>query len=264
MSLRVSRSNGHLRESILSLNKSIYLVFVSCALGLQCGVVRAEENASNPLAAVNNTDIRWQYIKSNENDFRVNDFFVDGAFMATPKLKIKYELHYWETDLSGSSERGWESALLKAIYFPREGALASGSRYRLAAGLDYVHDFGNTDKGIGTGASQIAPFLGVAIAKRSGISLIPLLQHFESVSGEDFRVTSARLIAIQPLKGGSWLKFDLKIPYDWENESLPADGEVQYGGLVTEKLKFYVDGKFGIGSERTYDWGVGIGLRFSY
>ena len=56
-----------------------------------------EENASNPLASVNNTDLRWQYFELDtelNNESERNDFYVDGAYMLTPKLKLKYELHY--------------------------------------------------------------------------------------------------------------------------------------------------------------------------
>jgi hypothetical protein len=49
-------------------------------------------NASNPLASVNNTDLRWQHFDLGGSDR--NDFYVDGAYMLTPKLKLKYELHY--------------------------------------------------------------------------------------------------------------------------------------------------------------------------
>ncbi len=73
------------------------------------------ENASNPLARVSNTDFRWQYLDLVDGRGRINDYFIDGSFMATPKLKIKYELHYWETDVTGQSEDDWESALLKFI-----------------------------------------------------------------------------------------------------------------------------------------------------
>ncbi len=61
-----------------------------------------EENASNPLAAVNNTDLRYQYVDLSGADR--HDVFVDGAYMATQKLKIKYELHYWNTDVTGTSK----------------------------------------------------------------------------------------------------------------------------------------------------------------
>jgi len=64
------------------------------------------ENASNPLASVTNTDVRLQYLDLANDRGRVNDLFVDGAFMINPKLKIKYELHYWETNVTGSSESG--------------------------------------------------------------------------------------------------------------------------------------------------------------
>jgi len=81
-------------------------------------------------------------------------------------------------------------------------------------------------------------------------SLIPLLQHFQSVSENDFSVTSARLIAIKPLRKGRWLKLDFKLPCDWENDTVPADGEIQFGAYVTDVIALYVDGKFGIGSDR--------------
>ena len=37
------------------------------------------ENASNPLAAVNNTDLRWQYSDLTTNDDRLYDYFIEGA-----------------------------------------------------------------------------------------------------------------------------------------------------------------------------------------
>ena len=109
-----------------------------CALLLSSSLVTAseqsgEENASNPLAKVKNTDLRWQYLDVDSE--RVNDFFIDGAFMAHDKLKIKYELHYWETDITGNSENDWESVLVKGIYFPAEG-VRGNLRYRIALGLD--------------------------------------------------------------------------------------------------------------------------------
>ena len=62
------------------------------------------ENASNPLAKVKNTDVRWQYLDLVDNRGRINDYFVDGSFMLNEKTKLKYELHYWETNLTGSSQ----------------------------------------------------------------------------------------------------------------------------------------------------------------
>ena len=83
----------------------------------------AEENASNPLAKVKYTDVRAQYFNNPGGSYTWDFWLADGAFMATDKLKIKYELHYWKTDVTGSSESAFESVHLKPIYFPKSGTL---------------------------------------------------------------------------------------------------------------------------------------------
>jgi len=158
-------------------NYALYLaLLVICAFpafGQEEAAAGGGENASNPLASVTNTDLRLQYLDLADDLGRVNDLFVDGAFMINPKLKIKYELHYWETNVTGFSESGFESAVVKVIYFPREGILNNGIKYRVAVGLDLIADFDNLDKGIGMGADQIAPFAGIALALPSGMTVIP-------------------------------------------------------------------------------------------
>ena len=223
-----------------------------------------EENASNPLAAVNNTDLRWQYLDLASDGGHQNDYFIDGAYMLQPKLKLKYELHYWDTNASGSSQNDWESAHLKLIYFPAQGMFSGGTRYRWALGLEYIHDLGDLDKGVGFGADQLGPFGGIALSYDSGLTLVPLLQHYTSVSGVDVNITAMRLIAIQPLKPGWWLKLDARVPYDWENSTASAEGEIQLGRNINSGTAIYVDGLIGFGGHRAFDWGVGIGLRFSY
>ena len=53
------------------------------AVALEAGIcfgpnqVAAEENASNPLAAVNNTDIRYKYIETDDSDLQ--DVYVEGG-----------------------------------------------------------------------------------------------------------------------------------------------------------------------------------------
>jgi len=222
------------------------------------------ENASNPLAAVTSTDVRWQYLDLTGDGLRLNDYFVDGAFMVDPKLKLKYELHYWDTNVSGSSQQGLESALVKLIYFPRQGVFSGGTKYRVAVGIDYIHDLGDTEKGIGFGANQVGPFAGIALSLKSGMSVIPLLQHYTSISGEDINTTALRLIALQSFNNTWWLKADAKVPYDWENKTVPATAEFQLGNNLSDSKAFYVEGLIGLGSDRLYDWGVGLGLRFKY
>jgi len=221
----------------------------------------SEENASNPLAKVKNTDVRYQYLDLDNG--RVNDVFLDGAFMALDSLKIKYEVHYWETDITGESENNLESATLKGIYFPTEGAWGDVT-YRVAVGLDWIVDLGEQDKGIGPGSDQLGPFAGLAMGI-GDITLIPLVQHFFDYSGEDVSTTAFRLIALKPLPQKMWLKLDAKVPVDWENDqAVPATAELQLGKSINKSVGLYVDGLVGIGTDRPYDWGVGLGVRFNY
>ena len=224
----------------------------------------AEENASNPLAAVNNVDLRWQYFSADPGD--THDVYVDGAFMIMPTLKLKYELHYKFTDVTGSDENDFEKMVIKPIYFPYETKLNDDWGMRTAVGLDWVIDFDNAQKGIGVGADQIAPFLGVAVSSfSSGLVLIPLLQHFASYNGNpDVSQTAARLIALLPFGGAYWAKLDAKVPYVWENELWPVTAEVQVGYNFNSTWAVYADALVGIGTDRPYDAGAGLGLRFKY
>ena len=232
------------------MNKTV-VIYVLVLISLT-GATHAygEENASNPLAAVNNTDFRYQYFDLDGSDRR--DFWVDGAYMLTPKLKLKYELHYWDTDVTGSSESGFETFHLKPICFPKQGEWGAW-KYKLAVGVEWIVGFGNEDKGIGTGSDQIAPLVGLALVK-GGTVLVPLVQHFVEYDGPDVNQTSIRLIAIQSLPNNFWGKLDAKIPFDWENDAIPASAEVQLGKMFTPTFGAYVDGLFGIGSDRPYDW----------
>ena len=223
-----------------------------------------EENASNPLAAVTNTDFRAKYFDLGGSVRR--DYYVDGGGMLTPNLKIKYELHYWNTDVTGSGESDWESLHLKPIYLPESMTGKFGEwQYKLAVGGEVIVDFGNDDQGIGSGSDQVAPLLGLALSK-GNTSLIPLVQHFTEISGPDVNNTSFRLIALQAFPDHQmWVKLDNKIPVDWENDNkIPASIEVQLGKNYSPAFGTYIDGLFGVGGDRDYDWGVGIGLRFNY
>lgn len=229
-----------------------------------CTVAHAQENASNPLAAVNNTDLRFQTFDLDGSSLQ--DAYIDGAYMLTPKLKLKYELHYNWTDVTGEDEQDFEKASAKLIYFPSQHVLNANWGLRTAVGFDWILDAGNTDKGIGTGSDQLAPFGGIAFANRnSGLSLIPLIQQFVSYNGDaDINQTSMRLIALQPFASDYWAKLDLKIPYDWTNDVWPATTEFQLGYNVSSRLALYADLMAGIGDDKPYEFGAGLGVRFNY
>ena len=59
---------------------------------LVAGTDDGQENASNPLASVSNTDLRIQGFDLDEA--KRTDYWADGAYMLGPKLKFKYELHF--------------------------------------------------------------------------------------------------------------------------------------------------------------------------
>ena len=101
---------------------------------LAASPTHGQENASNPLAAVDNTDLRLQYFDLDGADRW--DTWIDGAYMLTSKFKLKYELHYWDTDVSGSSENGLETFHLKPLYFPTQGELGSW-KYKTAIGGEW-------------------------------------------------------------------------------------------------------------------------------
>ena len=94
---------------------------------------------------------------------------------------------------------------------------------------------------------------------------MPLVQHFVEYDGQEVNQTAVRLIAIQSLPKAFWTKLDAIVPFDWENDLIPATFEIQAGkNDDTQLFGLYVDALFGIGSDRPYDWGIGIGTRFSY
>lgn len=219
------------------------------------------ENASNPLAAVSNTDLRFQAFDLAGGDR--HDTWIDGAFMVNPKLKLKYELHHWDSDVTGSRSNGLESFHLKAIYFPFGGEWGSW-KYKAAIGAEWIVGFGNEDQGIGSGSDMIAPLAAISFVKGNTV-LIPLVQHFVEYDGPDVNTTAIRLIAIQSLPNGFWGKLDAKIPIEWANDNaVPATTEVQLGKMFSPAFGVYADALVGIGVDRPYEWGVGVGLRFNY
>ena len=239
-------------------------IFFSILIALApVGNSYGDENASNPLAAVNNTDVRVQYFDLDGPER--TDYFLDGAYMVTPKLKLKYELRYWDTDVTGTSESDWETLHLKPIYFPEKLVGEWGAwKYKTAVGVELILDAGNTDKGIGSGSDQIAPLVGVAMVKGNTV-LVPLIQHFVEFDGPEVNQTAFRMIVIQSFDDGYWGKLDAKVPVDWENDNaIPATFEAQLGKMFTPKFGVYADALLGVGSDRPYEWGVGVGLRFNY
>lgn len=137
-------------------------------------------------------------------------------------------------------------------------------KYKATIGGELILDFGHEENGIGSGSDQIAPSVGIGFM-RGKTTLIPLVQHFWDYDGPDVNTTALRLIAIQSLPNEMWGKIDAKVPIDWEHDNaIPATVELQLGKMCSPSLGTYVEGLAGIGGDKPYNWGVGVGVRFSY
>ena len=132
--LAIARKATHGPSSLIAVGLTVSILFL--AGPVWAAEEQTGENASNPLSKGRNTDLRYQYFDLVDGSSR-HDAFIDGAFMASDKLKIKYEVHYWETNVTGRSEHDWERLVLKPIYFPKEGAWGT-LKYRLPLGLEWV------------------------------------------------------------------------------------------------------------------------------
>ena len=95
--------------------------------------------------------------------------------------------------------------------------------------------------------------------------LVPLVQHFVSYDGPDVSTTAFRLIMIQSLPDDIWFKLDAKVSVEWENDNaVPTTAEVQLGKMYSPSFGVYLDGLIGVGGDKPYDWGIGVGVRFNY
>jgi hypothetical protein len=244
------------------------------ALLTVCGPFTATyaENASDPTAALNYTDVKAQFFDTGDLSPLGDDrdrYAIEGAYMLSPKDKITYEVNYWDTDISGKSESDFESVKAKYINITPH-ALDNGLKYRLAIGAEVIADLGDYDKGIGTGTSQIAPLIGAGWSLGDTDTLITLVQYFHSIDEDDgapkIRTTGPRLIWIHSFpKYKAWLKLDDKFSINHENSGSTGNViEVQLGKFVAPGIGVYLEYLTASGSESIYDDGFGIGVRKMY
>lgn len=225
----------------------------------------AAGDGSNPLASVNKLDLKPEYFDLGSDRDRT-DLNLELALMLHERFKLVIELHYYSTDVTGDREDDFESAGFKGIFFPYDTKLNETWGFRFAVGGELIFDFDNADKGIGTGSDQVAPLVGFAFVNtETNTTLLPVVQHFLSYNGDtDINQTGFRLIVIQALPEAWWLKGDLRVPYDWENDAIPATLEVEFGKMLNPDLGLFATGFVGFGNDRPYDWGIGTGVRISF
>ena len=179
---------------------------------------------------------------------------------------MKYELHYNENDFTGTSQSNFEKLVVKPLFFFGANQLNENWTVKYAVGFDWILDLGDSSKAIGAGADQFAPLGGAGFSHiPSGLVLIPLVQHFMSYNGQsDISVTAARLIALKPFGPGYWAKADIKVPYGWNSKVWSPSAEVQIGYNINKRTAVYAEGLVGLGSDRLFNEGFGLGFRIKY
>ncbi len=85
-----------------------------------------------------------------------------------------------------------------------------------------------------------------------------------SYDGPSVNTTAFRLIALQPLPEAMWLRLDARVPYDWQDGTLPASFEIELGKMLGPKWGIFGTGFAGIGGDRPYEWGFGAAVRFRF
>jgi hypothetical protein len=234
--------------------------------------VLAEEggngNASDPTASVNYADLRFQAFDLDGTADR-DRFAVEGAYMIAEGHKITYELNYWDTNITGKDESGLESVKLKYINLQPK-MLSSGLKYKLAIGVEVIHDLGEVSDGIGSGTDQIAPLFGAGWSLNDRNFVITLVQYFHSFSedanAQKVRTTGPRLIWIYNIPDiGGWLKVDDKFSIDHENDNHSSNIlEFQLGKMFTPTIGGYIEYLTNTGGIKQYEDGFGVGLRIAF
>ena len=196
-------------------------------------------DASNPTAAVNFQDLRYQYFDLSSG--RKHSLVTEGAYMFSPRFKFTNELRYVNTDSTGRTEKDFEEIKLKGIHLTDIEPF--GIKAKLAIGAEWLKDLGEFSKGTGTGADGIAPLLGIGWVPNEKDFVITLVQYFhsydtDSARPDDVRVTGPRLIWIRKLPAiGGWFKTDLKMSIDHENDDdFTQTLEMQLGRMISPRM----------------------------
>ena len=225
-------------------------------------------SASDPTARVNFVDFRFQYFELPGSKLR-RDYSFEGAVVPVPWLKLTWELHYWDTNLAGTSESNLESFRTKAIFFLPGFALGE-VKARPVLGAEWIKDFGRFTDGTSAGADQIAPLAGIGWNLGPNTFLITLVQYFNSYSTEgaapDVDQTGPRLILIQKFpRFRGWVKIDNKFSINHEDSHATTNLlELQVGTMLTPRVGVYADWLYRTAGGKPYDWGAGVGLRVMF
>jgi len=257
-------------RKLTTLRLSLFLICTAATFSFVHSSVAEEAGgaaAADPTASVNNQDFQFQYYNLGNGKVR-RRYTTTGSYMLTPKFKLINELNFWDTNSKGHHS-DLESFHLKGIYITK-GPTIGKVRGRFAIGAEWIKELGEFKYGTSGGTDQIAPLTGIGWSLSKRITVITLVQHWESYREERgvtrTSMTGPRIIYIQALpKINGWLKIDEKFSINHESDNDTSNIlEVQLGKMFTKKHGAYIEGLFNTGGTDQYDWGVGVGMRLMY
>ena len=225
--------------------------------------------ASDPTAAVSFQDLKLRYFNLTEGN-EESILEAEGSYVFSPAFKLTHKLVGTRTNKSGDWETGFRELSLKPTYL--RPIMPFGVKAKLALGVEWVKDLGDSGDGTGTGTDRIAPLMGIGWLFTEKDFVITLVQYFHSYdedSGfDDVRETTPRLIYIRTLPSiKGWGKVDLKMSIDHEDDNdFTQTLELQLGTMFTDRIGVYGETFVGdsVLDTNAYDMGLGIGLRVTY
>ncbi len=229
------------------------------------------DNASSPLAKLNFVDLRYkeQDIASDPRmgDYELTTYSIDGVKMLTPDDRFAYEVNYVDSDYFGQDHQDVSNLELSWAHIFDDGELG-GVKYKWGAGFEWNKNFGDRDKGTGSGADLLTPQAGIGWLLGPTTQFLTLAQYFRSYNEdagvEEVDRPAARIIFMHMFpQTYTWVFLDNRFLIDRENDDASGNMlELQVGQMLHPKFGIYVDYYKGTGNSRVYEEGWGLGLRF--
>ncbi len=188
---------------------------------------------------MNFQDFRYRYFDLEGGNHK-NSFEAEGSYVFNPRFKISHKLVGVETDVTGESEADFSELSLKPIFLTPMKPF--GIKAKLALGVEWLKDLGESSEGTGSGSDQIAPLAGVGWLLTEEDFVITLVQYFHSYDEDngvdDVRRTGPRLIYIRKLPAiKGWARVDFKGLIDHEDDNdFTQTLDLQLGTMITRRL----------------------------
>lgn len=238
--------------------------FVSFALSHALAQEEKDTSGTNPAVLTRTLSISNEYRWLPSGDYydqmllRYTEPFFDG------KAAIRLTLPLDATDMTGDGEFGVGDIAAKFSWIPHvsrnQAFILSTEIYAPTASEDVL----------GTGKWVAAPGLTWAYFASPEIIIASAYIHNFSFAGEGSRADVNRgdfdlYLVYRPHGERWWITSDTTVSHDFETDATPVSWELNFGRNLTKfengaALNGYIRPGVGIGSDRSYDFNVEVGL----